>query len=557
MKTVYTLFIYISLLLFAQSLQAKEFPCSIAISADSIDFGTILTGDESIQYVTITNTSNAEIRIDTMITYSRWQVFTILEAGKPLIKPGETKSIPISFKTPHNITHIGHVLFRITCPMMQYSKALKVTGRAQYAETEFAFTQDLEGQALYNALSTYLNQALMFTYADARQHMFSKADNVNGTVECAYTGRKIQTTGIPNASIFNTEHSWPQSKGADKEPARSDIFHLYPTDSKANEKRSNHPYGIVSRSISWESGGSKLGLPQSSADTVFEPRDSMKGNIARGILYFATRYGNRKGSFDQSGFLTNMETLIRAWNKQDPVDERERSRGISIASVQKRMNPYIAYPDMIDRMFKLSTQPDFPLYPEPATDSIGVFANIESGDSLLIRIPIINKGNQFLKINSTEFRPSIANARVFAFDSIIKPGTMHYISLMLQSPIDKGTLLRLRFADGIPTLSIPISTSGNTSDISDIQDYTALKVFPNPANEFGEQVITCTLPSREHCSIKLFDLQGKELQDYTHAIQWNGLQANISIKHDIPNTIRVLTINSARYSSSFILHTGF
>lgn len=557
MKSMFIRIICISLLLLGLSLNAKETPCSITVSADSIDFGTILTGDESVRNITLTNSSNAELSIDTMMSYSRWQVFTILEAGKIRMKPGESKQIPISFKTPHNITHIGHILFRLSCPEMQYSIAVKVKGRAEYSETEFAFTQDLEGQALYNALNTYLNQALMFTYADARQHMFSKADNVNGTVECAYTGRKIQTTGIPNASIFNTEHSWPQSKGADKEPARSDIFHLYPTDAKANEKRSNHPYGIVSRSISWESGGSKLGLPQSSADTVFEPRDSMKGNIARGILYFATRYGNRKGSFDQSGFLTNMETLIRTWNKQDPVDERERSRGLSIASVQKRMNPYIAYPDMIDRMFKLSTQPDFPLYPEPITDSNGIFAQIESGDSMLIRIPIINKGNQFLKINSTEFRPSISQARVIAFDSIIKPGTMQYLSLIMRSPIEKGTLLRLRFADGIPTLSIPISTAGNFSDISESHYQTDVHILPNPANEFGEHIITCTLPSRDHVIIKLFDLQGKEIQDYSHAIQWDGLQANISIKHDIPNTVRMLTISSTRYSSSHILHTGF
>ena len=540
-----------------QSMIASELPCRITISADSIDFGTVLTGDESIKIITITNTSSSSIRIDTVFTYSRWPVFSVLQSGSITIQPGQKQEIPLSFITPHNITHIGHLLFRVTCPETRYSLAVKLKGRAEYSETEFAFTQDLEGQALYNALNTYLNQALMFTYTDARQHMFSKADNVNGTVECAYTGRKIQTTGIPNASVFNTEHSWPQSKGADKEPARSDIFHLYPTDSKANEKRSNHPFGIVARSISWESGGSKLGLPQSSADTVFEPRDIMKGNIARGILYFATRYGNRKGSFDQSGFLTNMETIIRTWNKQDPVDERERSRGLSIASVQKRMNPYIAHPNMIDRMFRLSTQPDFPLYPEPVTDSLGVFAQIISGDSMLMRIPVINKGNQSFKINSTEFRPAISNARVLPFDSIIKPGTMQYISLMMKSPIESATLLRLRFADGIPTLSIPISTQGNASSISEYVITPSVNAFPNPALDSRKQVITFSLPKREQCIVKLFDMQGKELQDYTQNIQWDGLNATISIQHDIPNAMRMLTIYSTQYSSSLILHTGF
>lgn len=554
---IFSILILIAGLQGISSMNAQEQPCSISMSVDSVDFGTVLTGDESYRTISLTNSSESVITIDTIFSFARWPVFKVLQSGKIIIQPGANIDIPISFKTPHNMTHVGHLLFRVSCPEMRYSLPLKLKGRAEFTDTEFAFTQDLEGQALYNALNSYLNQSLMFTYADARQHMFSKADNVNGFVECAYTGRKIQTTGIPNVNIFNTEHSWPQSKGADKEPARSDIYHLYPTDSKANEKRSNHQYGIVSRSIAWESGGSKLGLPQASADTVFEPRDIMKGNIARGILYFATRYGNRKGTFDQSGFLTNMETLIRAWNKQDPVDERERSRAISIASVQKRMNPYIAYPDMIDRMFRLSTQPDFPLYPEPVTDSLGIFANILSDDSMQIRIPIINKGNQALKINSTEFRPSIANAKVMAFDSIIKPGTMHYITLMMKSPIEKGTLLRIRFADGIPTLSVPISTEGNVSSISEQSFSTMLSAQPNPALDSREQIITFSLTKREPCIVKLFDMHGKELHDYSQAIQWDGLNATIHIQHDLSNAIRILSIQSSQQSSSIILHTGF
>ena len=539
------------------TINAKEQGCAITLSADSIDFGTVLTGDESFRTITIINTSASIISIDTIFSYSRWPVFKVLQAGRIIIQPGGKQDIPIAFKTPHNITHKGHLLFRVSCSEMRYSLSATLNGRAEYSDPEFAFTQNLEGQALYNALNAYLNQSLMFTYADARQHMFSKADNVNGFVECAYTGRKIQTTGIPNVNIFNTEHSWPQSKGADKEPARSDIYHLYPTDSKANEKRSNHQYGVVSRSIAWESGGSRLGLPQASADTVFEPRDIMKGNIARGILYFATRYGNRKGTYDQSGFLTNMETLIRSWNKQDPVDERERSRAVSISSVQKRMNPYIAYPDMIDRMFRLSTQPDFPLYPEPITDSLGIFAHIDTGDSMLIRIPIINKGNQSLKINSTEFRPSNTTVRVMAFDSIIKPGAMQYIGLMMKSPIERGTLFRCRFADGIPTLSVPVTTQGNPSTVSDYTLSSRLTAFPNPAHETKEQIITFTLPKREVCSVFLFDMQGRKLHDYSQDIQWDGLDATLHIQHEVSNTIRILTIQSTQYSSSIILHTGF
>ena len=49
---------------------------------------------------------------------------------------------------------------------------------------------------------------------------------------------------------MNTEHTWPQSKGATG-AAKSDLHHLFPTDSKANSIRGNHPFGIVTGAVSW------------------------------------------------------------------------------------------------------------------------------------------------------------------------------------------------------------------------------------------------------------------------------------------------------------------
>ena len=539
------------------NIQAKELPCPIEITNDSLQFGTVYTGDVALRSVSITNRSNQTITIDTAFIYSRWSVFTC-SLPKPIqVEPNQTKDITISFKSPHNLTHVGHVLFRISCPVMTYSTAVYMQAKAQYAESEFAFTQNLEGQELFTALNKYLNESLMFSYSDARQFMFSKADNVNGTVECIYSGRTIQTTGIPNINIFNTEHSWPQSKGADQEPARSDVYIIYPADSKANERRSNHPYGVVSRGISWESGGSKLGLPQASADTVFEPRNAVKGNIARSMLYFATRYGNRKGTFDQSGFLTNMESIIRAWNKQDPVDERERNRAISIASAQKRMNPYIAYPEMIDRIFKLSTQPAFPLYPEPVTDPIGVYASIISDDSIIVRIPIINEGNQALRITSTEFRPAISTARVLSIDSNVAPASMTYATILMKSPIQKSTLLRIRFADGIPTLAIPISTEAVVSAISQVNESDYFSAYPNPALPSEVQTIVFSSSNIKNARFGMYDLKGFLLKDLTEEVIWTDQRGELKIFHDSPGQLRVLRIQSNHHNSSTLLHTGF
>jgi len=531
----------------------SEPPCKVTLSTDSIDFGTIQTIDETSSTILITNPTMETITIDTVMIFSRWPVFTVMDNKRLTLSPGESKELTFRFASPHNMNHSGNAIIRVTCPVMRYSLITKLHGKATYPDGEFSFTQNLEGQELYNSLNKYLNESLMFTYSDARQFMFSKADNVNGMVECVYTGKSIQTSGIPNINLFNTEHSWPQSKGADQEPARSDIYIIYPSDSKANERRSNHPYGIVNRSLSWESGGSKLGLPQASADTVFEPRDKMKGNVARSLLYFSTRYGNRKGTFDNSGFLTNMETLIRSWNKQDPVDERERSRAILISSAQKRMNPYIAHPDMIDRMFRLSTQPAFPLYPEPATDPLGIHAQFK--DSMIVEIPIINKGNQTLKINTTEFRPLTDKAKVLSIDTLITPGNSTIAKVLITPQIPSGTLLRIRFADGIQTLAIPISTETTTS-IKDIE-IKQLIVVHNSNQATDVQHIAFTVNDSTYFSAKVYDLQGKLLQDITNDILWSDMHGTVFLNTTNYCKTSILHLQTSTFSTSTLLHIGY
>ena len=43
---------------------------------------------------------------------------------------------------------------------------------------------------------------------------------------------------------FNREHSFPKSWFDDDYPMYTDLFHLYPTDIKVNNQRSNYPFGV-------------------------------------------------------------------------------------------------------------------------------------------------------------------------------------------------------------------------------------------------------------------------------------------------------------------------
>ena len=116
---------------------------------------------------------------------------------------------------------------------------------AQYDHTPVF--SDLNGEELYEEVVDTYKPDVVLTYGMARDTMFSKIDGVNDSLECIYTGMKrYLTPGVdPTQAVYldgasngiNTEHSYPQSKGASDGNARSDMHHLYPTRTQTNNDR--------------------------------------------------------------------------------------------------------------------------------------------------------------------------------------------------------------------------------------------------------------------------------------------------------------------------------
>lgn len=214
------------------------------------------------------------------------------------------------------------------------------------------------GAELLQALRTCVGGHTSLSYADARDEMFLMMSDAakNYTIECLYTGRKammVNDRASANANNFNTEHTWPQSLGATGE-AMTDIHHLFPTDVMANSVRGNYPFGAVV-TATWTgpdpdgTGASKLGA-SAGGDTVFEPRNPSKGNIARALFYFYTRYHLAKpASYSTANFKTE-EALLHTWHMQDPPDAAERAANETIFKIQKNRNPYIDHPEYVDQI---------------------------------------------------------------------------------------------------------------------------------------------------------------------------------------------------------------
>ena len=151
---------------------------------------------------------------------------------------------------------------------------------------------------------------------------------------------------LPNHTVFNTEHTWPQSKFTRRFPKhvqKSDLHHLYPTFSRINSERGNLPFAEVQSSRSLSCQESQSGAAMSTGGGhYFEPPHDHKGNVARAMFYFSIRY---KTNIDPV-----QENYLRRWHDEDPVDQTERRRNDLIAERQRNRNPFIDSPELVDQI---------------------------------------------------------------------------------------------------------------------------------------------------------------------------------------------------------------
>lgn len=148
---------------------------------------------------------------------------------------------------------------------------------------------------------------------------------------------------------LNVEHVYPASWIArafgckNRNTCPKDIFHqaaadlhnLWPTRADINQARSNYPFG----ELEGEEHRIKTNVcpdfeKLNSRTAIVEPRDDVKGDIARTIFYMELAY--------KLPIVVDRRLLLK-WHKADPIDEEEIRRNRVILSLQKRANPFIFY----------------------------------------------------------------------------------------------------------------------------------------------------------------------------------------------------------------------
>lgn len=253
----------------------------------------------------------------------------------------------------------------------QVSFANVITGVAKIPD---GYYDGIDGKSSANtildALFSKIKNHTVIGY-DNLEPYYEKTDFTGDTVwdmysTCRFTYDEANKSQSAVCDGWNKEHSIPQSWFSKQSPMKSDLFHVYPTDARVNNFRSNNPYGEVNGAtgtgITKNTGNharGKVGSNTFSGYTgkVYEPDDEFKGDFARTYFYMVARYRDRAlNSSEGSAVFTSNKTnltdyaknLFLKWHRQDPVSQKEIDRNEAVYGIQKNRNPFIDYPELAE-----------------------------------------------------------------------------------------------------------------------------------------------------------------------------------------------------------------
>lgn len=283
---------------------------------------------------------------------------------------------------------------------------LPLVNFAQIPSGYYDGTNGLSGYALKTKIHEIISkQVYSYTYDDLKTlygqtdlDKYYENDNTlldiysekpNGVDAYNYNLTNIISSATAEGQGWNREHGMPQSTFYGIYPMYSDLHFVIPADARLNQLRSNFPYARNNGAANdcnspnttpcTATNGSKLGKSTTPGytNTVYEPIDEFKGDVARYLLYFVTRYERSLNNFDfmlstspldgnkERGYESWYINMLKEWNTLDPVSQRERDRNEIVYSIQKIRNPFIDHPEWVDLIW---TSFSDTIAPQPPTN---------------------------------------------------------------------------------------------------------------------------------------------------------------------------------------------
>ncbi|HGN1704919.1 TPA: endonuclease [Providencia rettgeri] len=183
-------------------------------------------------------------------------------------------------------------------------------------------------------------------YCGCQWEWAGKSGGVVDLSSCGYQVRKQQTRAeriewehIVPAWVFGHQRQCWQDGGrkncVSTDPVfgkmEADLHNLAPSIGEVNGDRSNYSFGQLAKNTTYPYGmcRSRIDFKQK----VFEPRDEVKGQVARVYFYMHDRY-NLSMSRQQ-------QQLLMAWDMKYPASPWEKLRDERIAKVMGHHNPFV------------------------------------------------------------------------------------------------------------------------------------------------------------------------------------------------------------------------
>lgn len=241
---------------------------------------------------------------------------------------------------------------------------------AQIPEGYYDSTEGLTGDQLKTSLYHIIKNHVEFPYTSPGTDVWdilkeTDRDTLDADkVTLFYSGWSADASQeYNNGRGWTREHVYAKSHGdfGISKGAGTDIHHLKPADVSVNSARNNKDFDDGGEVYSDSDGITEC----KSDEDSWEPRDKIKGDVARMLFYMATRYEGENNEPDLelvdgvnsvdlnqpgAGFHGKLSTLLN-WHHSDPVDSFEIRRNNIIFSFQNNRNPFIDHPEFAEKIW--------------------------------------------------------------------------------------------------------------------------------------------------------------------------------------------------------------
>ncbi|MFE0844865.1 endonuclease I family protein [Streptomyces rochei] len=256
------------------------------------------------------------------------------------------------------------VLAALAAPSLSATPATATTAAApatasDYDSTYYKDAIGKTGDSLKSSLHTIISDQTKLSYSavwDALK-VTDQDPADSGNVILLYSGiSRSKSLNGGDTGDWNREHVWAKSHGdfGTATGPGTDIHHLRPEDVRVNSVRGNKDFDNGGSGFT-DSGGS---LTDSDS---FEPRDAVKGDVARMIFYMAVRYegGDGWADLEVNGSVDNGSSpyigkldVLKQWNDEDPPDAfEERRNQVIYDTYQHNRNPFVDHPEWVETIW--------------------------------------------------------------------------------------------------------------------------------------------------------------------------------------------------------------